>query len=639
MMTAVEGWLRRTHRGLLRLGAEPRVRLMAEGILWTGGGFCMSAASLANFSLPLTMGLVAGAKGWRILASALGSILGYRVFWGDAGAQGVVWAALACLAAFLPGRKKAASEAPLLEPAVAGFLVSATGLVFQMAFGDGTPVAAYLLRIALASAVTGLAAIVTTRREPVADWLAEGAAVLALAQILPVSWLGLGFLAGGILAAGGSIPAAVMAGLALDLAQVTQVPMTAVCCLASLIRVIPFAGKWPRHAAPAAAYCVIMALSGIWDTAPIAGLVLGGGLAALLPPRPEQTRRRGETGAAQVRLELMAGVLQETRQLLMEERSAPIDREALLLRTRERACGGCPNRKLCRDIAIPAELLTQSLWDTASLTIPCKKPGRMLLELRRTQEQLRQLKGDRDRRRECREAVAQQYRFLGEFLQEQADQLPRRGYLPRPRFTVEAEARTQGREPANGDRFLKFPGTECRYYILLCDGMGTGLGAAQEGQSAAGILRKMLAAGFPAEHALRSLNSLLVLRGHAGAVTVDLAEIRLDTGRVTLYKWGAAPSYLLRSGTAEKIGTAGPPPGLSVNETRETVDRLSLRRGEALIMFSDGVDAAAALRREGVSVQVPPGELAEILLDGPGEERLDDATAAVIRLSPAALST
>ncbi len=639
MITAVEGWLQRMRRGLLRLAAEPGVRLAAEGIAWSGGGFVISAASLANSPLPLAMGLVAGAKGWRILAAALGGVLGYRVFWGNAGTQGMVWAWLACLAAFLPGRKKAMTEAPLLEPAVAGFLVSVTGLVFQMVFGDGTSVAVYLLRIALAAAVTGLAGVVAERREPVADWLAGGAGVLALAQVAPVPWLGLGFLAGGLLAAGSSIPAAVIGGLALDLAQVTKVPMTAVLCLAALIRVIPFARRWPRYAAPGIAYCMVMVLCGIWDGAPAAGLVLGGMAAALLPPRPEQLHRRGETGAAQVRLELMAGVMQETRQLLLEDRSAPIDREALLLRTRERACGGCPNRKLCRDISIPEELLNRSLWDTAALGIPCKKPARMLLELRRAQEQLRQLRADRDRRREYREAVAQQYRFMGDFLQEQADLLPRRGYIPRPRFQPEAEARSLGREMANGDRFLKFPGTECRYYILLCDGMGTGLGAAQEGQTAAGILRQMLSAGFPAEHALRSLNSLLVLRGRAGAVTVDMAEIRLDTGRVSLYKWGAAPSYLLRAGNAEKIGTAGPPPGLSVNEVRETVDRLSLRRGESLIMFSDGVDAAAALRREMVSSQVPPGELAELLLEGTGEERLDDATVAVIRLSPAALST
>lgn len=639
MMTAVEGWLHRGRRKLLRFAARPGIRALAEGAAWGGGGFLMSAASLANSPLPLPLGVIAGAEGWKRVVSALGSALGYRFFWGAAGAQGVVWSVLGCLAAFAPGRKKLSEEAPLLAPAVAGFLVSAAGLVFQMALGDSTPVGVYLLRIAMAAAVVGLAGVMTTSRQPVADWLTQGLAVLALAQIAPLPWLDLGVWVAGLLAAGGSVPAAILAGLALDLAQITTVPMTAVLCAAALLRMIPFAKKWPRYAAPGAAYCLVMALTGRWDLAPLPGLVLGGSLGALLPPRPEQLRRRGETGAAQVRLELMAGVLQETRQLLLEDRSVPIDCQALLLRTRERACGGCPNRKLCRDITLPESLLTQTLWDTASLSIPCKKPGRMVLELRRTQEQLRQLKGERDRRRECREAVAQQYRFLGDFLREQADLLPRRGSIPRPRFRPEAEVCSRGRELANGDRFLHFPGIECRYYALLCDGMGTGLGAAQEGQSAASLLRQLLTAGFPAEHALRTLNSLLVLRGRAGAVTVDLAELRLDTGRVTLYKWGAAPSYLLRGGMAEKIGTAGPPPGLSISENRETVERLSLRRGEALILFSDGVDAPAALRREGLSGQMPPGELAALLLEGAEEALLDDATAAVIRLSPATLST
>ena len=40
----------------------------------------------------------------------------------------------------------------------------------------------------------------------------------------------------------------------------------------------------------------------------------------------------------------------------------------------------------------------------------------------------------------------------------------------------------------------------------------------------------------------------------------------LDTGHATLYKWGAAPSWLLRRGSAEKIGTATPPPGISVTD-------------------------------------------------------------------------
>ncbi len=644
MMTAVESYLQKGKGRIRALTADPRVRKAAVVAVHGGGGFLMSAASLGSCCQPIAMGLIAAGERWKSLALALGSIAGYRIFWGEAGLQGVVWAILGLLTGLVMGTKKQQQQeqppgSALLLPAVTAFLVSAVGLAWQIFFRDRTPVPIYLLRIGLGAASAGLFRVVLTRREPLADWIAAGVGVLALAQVAPVPWMGLGFVAGGLLAAGGAFPAAALGGLALDLARVSPVPMTAVLCLSFLTRLIPFGKKWLRYAAPGAVYCLVMALCELWDPMPLLPLAAGGALAVLIPPRPDITQRQGLTGQAQVRLELMAGVLQETRQLLLVAQSPPIDQEALLLRTKERACGGCPNRKTCRDIAIPREWLTRPPEDTTALDIPCKKPGRLLLELRRTREQLRALQADRERQREYREAVIQQYRFLGEYLQEQSDALARRGQRPRNQFRAEVGICTAGKELTNGDRCLHFAGTEGSYYVLLCDGMGTGLGAAQEGQTAAGLLKQMLTAGFPAEHALRSLNSLTVLRGRSGAVTVDLAEIRLDTGRVAIYKWGAAPSYLLRAAGAEKIGTAGPPPGLSVTESRETVDRLSLRRGEALILFSDGVDAHAALRREGISPQAPPGVLAASLLERAGEEREDDATVAVVRLSPAAMST
>ena len=169
--------------------------------------------------------------------------------------------------------------------------------------------------------------------------------------------------------------------------------------------------------------------------------------------------------------------------------------------------------------------------------------------------------------------------------------------------------------------------------------MGTGFGAAEEGRSAGESLRRLLSAGFPAEYALRSLNSLCTLRQRAGAVTVDLAEIDLQNGRMNLYKWGAAPSYLITPAGAEKIGTAAPPPGLSVTGVRETVDKLSLRRGETLVLLSDGVDGEAAMRRAWDLTDKEPGEMASKVLQYGRGNGCDDATAAVIRLTPTTLST
>ena len=179
-----------------------------------------------------------------------------------------------------------------------------------------------------------------------------------------------------------------------------------------------------------------------------------------------------------------------------------------------------------------------------------------------------------------------------------------------------------------------FAGPQSRYYLLLCDGMGTGSAAASEAQTAGNLLRRLLMAGYPAQYALRSLNSLCALRGRAGTVTLDLAEFRLDTGKVSVYKWGAAPSWLLLPTGPEQIGAGGIPPGMSVTDTRETVDNLTMRHGEVLVVLSDGVDAAAALKNAAAYLQEPAGTLAARLLERGRGDGMDDATVAVIRLDP-----
>lgn len=628
----VETYWRRGQRSLQRLALDPRVRTIGMVLFLGGSGFLLSAASLGNYPQPLAMGLISAATGWRALVMSLGAMLGYPCFWGTAGRQGIVWSAAGGLLALLLGKREEAKAQPLMIPAIAAFLTAVTGLTFQLILRDDTPLAVYALRIALTFLSGVLFAQASRCRDAVTDWLTGGVAVLALAQVAPIPYLGLGYIAAGLTAVYGAFPAAALAGLGLDLAQITAVPMTAVLCLACFVRMIPFDRRWQHYAAPGAACIAVMAACGIRDLTPLPGLFLGGALGALLPTKPEVAHRRGETGLAQVRLELGAEVLRAQQQILLELEPPPIDAEALLQKAAERACAGCSARKSCTQ----RENLTVHHLENP-LDADCRKQGRLLPELRRAQEQLRILKADRQRQREYRAALVQQYRFLGDFLRSLADQLPRRSERPRVEFRIEVSARSRGKERANGDKCLAFSVGGCRYYVLLCDGMGTGLGAAWEGQSAGNLLRQMLSAGFPAEHALRSVNSLLALRGCAGAVTLDLAEIRLDTGHACIYKWGAAPSWLLTRGRAEKIGTATPPPGLSVENRKETVDKLSLRRGEVLILLSDGVEAGEDLRLSDLAPDWPPGELAAKILEravGTGE---DDATAAVLRLVPVSL--
>lgn len=628
----VKSTLHRGRQWALKCFAVPEIRRFLRGAVWAGGGLLLSAPGLMGFPQSFAMGLLSVCRGWRLWLAALGAGAGCRIFWGREGNLGLCWVLLGLLTGVVAPEIRILRERRGMVPALCGLWAAASGLAYAL-LGNPVPTAGYLVSILAAPASSALFAGLKERKDPVLIWAAQGIGVLALAQVFKNPWPGI--VAAGVLALREGFPGAALGGLALDLARVSPVSMTAVVCLIWMTRLIPGLKDPWRCALPGAAYLGVMWLSGMGDPTPLGAFVLSGAAALAVPARQDLGLRRGATGMAQVRLEMMAGVLTQTREIWLSQREVPIDEDALLAKTRERACGGCPNRKNCPRLgAIPRELLHMPWTENRELPFPCRKPGRMILELRRTQEEYRRLRGDRDRNREYRRAVIQQYGFLAEYLRSQADLLPRQGEAKAIRFRAWAAGATRGREAENGDRFLHFQGPGGQYYLILCDGMGTGLGAAGESARAVKLLHRMISAGFPPEYALESLNSMLTLGDRCGAVTVDLVQIRLDSAKAAVYKWGAPESFLLRDTGVEKIGTAGPPPGIGVDETRMTVQRLSLGRGEALILLSDGVDTQQLRRCAAVAPGLPPGEMAAKLLEVSAARTEDDATVAVVRLCP-----
>lgn len=612
---------------------DPQLRSLLELAGSFLGGFCLSAANFADLPQPFCLGVLCGGlPGWLPMSFALGSSLGYWLFWGTKGLQGLIW-----LAAGLPvciWVRRTQKLIPALISVLAALIVASSGVVFQVWQGEQTAIFLYLMRIFVAFGAATLAQLVALRREPVADGLAAGIGVLALAQMGGMPYLNPGFAVAGFLALDAPFPTVAMAGLALDLTGTTPVPMTAVLCVVYLIRLVPKLPQALLSVMPVGVYLGLMLLCARQDFLPVPALALGALVFVLLPRRRERLPME-QNRALQQRLELVSGVLAQTEQLLQEAPLYPLDEGSLISRAADRACGDCPCGADCRERVripyLPITLLHDGLTPE-QLPAACEKKGRLFLELQRSQDQFRLLRADRLRQQEYRAAVMQQYGFLSEYLRGEAGHSTGDQKTNSPRFHPEVAVCTRGKEATNGDKCLWFAGTENRYFVLLCDGMGTGEGAAFESRTAANLLRRLLVAGFPAQYALRSLNSLCILRGSAGAVTVDLAEAELATGRVTLYKWGAAPSWLLAQTGAERIGTEGPPPGLAMEGTQETVDRFSLEQGAALVMLSDGVDGEGALGALEGQYDQPAGFLAALLLEAGNPEVPDDATAAVIRL-------
>ena len=614
--------------------ADRQIRQLLMGAGCLAGGFCLSAASLGGYAQPFCLSaLCVGTTGWLPLPFAIGSGLGYWVFWGQAGLQSIFWLALGLPICLWLGQKE--KTPAVLASGLTGLVVAVSGVIFQLWQGEAAPIGMYLLRTALAFGATWLFGLVQERQTPAADWVAMGIGVLALAQIAPLPFLPLGYVAAGLMALAAPFPAVAMAGLALDLSGVTLVPMTAVLCGAYLARLLPGLPKAGQTAMLPVVYTLVMLLCGRTDFAPLPGLLLGGFLYLLLPVQAQGLKRRGGVDMAQVHLEMTAVALEQAQQLLQEAKPHPLDEQALMMRAAERACGGCTVKNCpasAQARALPKELLHRVALEEEDAPHDCKKKGRLLRSLQLGQEQYRSLKADRDRRQEYRAAVIQQYEFLAAYLREMAEDLPKEQQKRQVRFQPEVAVCSQGKENANGDRCLWFSGTANRYYVLLCDGMGTGEGAAYEAKIAGNMLRRLLIAGYPAQYALRSLNSLCVLRGRAGAVTVDLVETDLRTGQAVLYKWGAASSWLLDKTGPARIGQEGPPPGICMEEVQETVDRFSLQQGAALVLLSDGLDGETAVAALKGDYDQPAGFLASAILDGGKSENPDDATAAVLRL-------
>ena len=635
MMTTIQGVTGKLKRQFVKAYTDPRVQLYGRAAVYFLGGLGLSAASLYHYPMPIALGLVCGCSSTAAILAAAGSAIGYLLFWGNAGRQCMLWVALGLVATLSLGRRR--RQTPILVPALAGLIVSASGVFFQMWLNLSVPVEVYLLRVALAGGCSWLFYRVLTGRDPILDWLLGALAALALAQMSIGPWWNFGILVAAAMTVTGAFPAAALAGVALDLAQISPVSMTATLCMGYLVRFLPTCPRWARGIMCAAAYILVMRIVGSFALYPLPALLAGGLVGVWLPLPSKTPARRGETGVAQVRLEIAAGALFQTEQLLLEQTDPEVDEDAILQRAAQDACSGCACRAGCKDSRrlsqLPTALLHKPLLSTQELPIICRKSGRFLAQLHRAQEQLRSIQADRMRRDEYRAAVVQQYRFMGEYLQQLSDQLARKAEPVKVFYDASVEVFSNRRGAENGDRCAVFVGIRDLQYVILCDGMGTGMGAAQEGKTALQLLRRLLTAGYPGSAAIRCLNSLCALRSRAGAVTVDLLEIELRTGKARLYKWGAAPSYLLGDLGAERIGIPSPPPGLSVTEQTELQYRLSLSRGERLVLVSDGVGEEQALRLCGQMPTAAAGELAQSLLRQGvfGDE--DDATVVVVQLT------
>ncbi len=147
-------------------------------------------------------------------------------------------------------------------------------------------------------------------------------------------------------------------------------------------------------------------------------------------------------------------------------------------------------------------------------------------------------------------------------------------------------------EPVCGDTVVHFKTDKGKYYVILCDGMGSGCDASKESRMTADLLSGFLKAGFSKNIAINLINSTLALKmDREGFSTIDLCEIDLRSGRVEFIKIGGAQSYIKTEKNLETVSSKGIPAGIMESINTDNIVR-NLEDNDMIVMVSDGVSEA-----------------------------------------------
>ena len=646
---------RSLRRAAGRMERVPYLNQVLGCVLLCIAGFLLAGSGLLGSCVPLALAPVCALDfGAGSICAFVGAAGGYLFFWGASAAlepiaAGFLLLAGSCMFRDLPSAQKKA----LFPPAAAG-VYALIGIVFLVDAGGARSRILQLLVRTLLLAVT-LPCLFRALEGSRTDRLLCG--VLSLASlcrypILPGVPLALVPASAAVLLSSGgawALPAAALCGLCIDAVAMPALSQTACFCLAALICARSGPNRLARAAVFDGIYLACVLFRGGRDGGMLLAAMAGSLVYLLLPAAvrrmfwPEPAR----PGCAPQTLLEASDIFRALGSLPARETAEQGLSAAVFDDASEKVCADCDRKPLCWKEHENETYRAFTLAAQRMVRRGCARqedfPPQFLTRCTCADDLISAINGSMQKRREQLRTDAQRrelHRIACSFS----------GAISALLHTLSEEPEHEGRSAFRMDLSIRAQSAHARYpcadrtesfrcgmweYLLLCDGMGTGPEAEREAASSAELLRRLLCLGLDAGDALQLLNSFYILRGSGVFSTVDLLQISLASGEGVLYKWGAAPSFLKRGEEVIKIGTAMMPPGLGVGEAHKAeCIRLSLRRGEQLVLTSDGVEAERCEQYLRICGMLSPRELAAGVAACVSSQEPDDRTAAVVQLSP-----
>ncbi|EXX85046.1 stage II sporulation protein E [Paenibacillus darwinianus] len=147
----------------------------------------------------------------------------------------------------------------------------------------------------------------------------------------------------------------------------------------------------------------------------------------------------------------------------------------------------------------------------------------------------------------------------------------------------------KGGDLLSGDSFSAVELGNGKFAVAVSDGMGNGERARLESSTALNILQQLLQSGMDEKLAIKSVNSVLLLRSSDEVfATVDLALIDMYTAKTTFLKIGSTPSFIKRGNDVIPISVNNLPIGI-LHDIDVDLLRVQLYPGDTLIMMTDGI--------------------------------------------------
>lgn len=218
-------------------------------------------------------------------------------------------------------------------------------------------------------------------------------------------------------------------------------------------------------------------------------------------------------------------------------------------------------------------------------------------------------------------------------------------FVSRARYRADIAVRQVSRDYADmsGDSVDFFVTDDCKQYIILSDGMGSGKRAMFESRVTLKLLKEFLLSGFGVNTAVDMINSALCLKlDYECFSTVDLLCIDLMTGICEFFKIGGAQSILLRGANVETVFSVSLPAGM-IADIKVQGQKKKLSDGDVILMISDGISEAGygtvktdwlkkEIRKQVSAMDELAQDVIETAVKKSHDSVVDDMTVAAVRL-------